>query len=304
MIRTVFPFKLRESKRQLSKHVRLSAHGEKPTGEGKSLAIMLSIYWTSLRHLAQTVRWSLGKFPRECALCGYRGKFLGHGYPYICDSLCPKCGSREAHRLLALANREYDFFRDRDVLHFAPETFMRELVLAHRPRSYLTADHLARNVDRRENIEALTIKDGCFDVVICLDVLDQVNDRKAASELFRVLRPGGILMAMFPIVEGWDDTFEEETLIMPEERLLYFGRQSQTRFFGRDARRRLADPGFIVEEYTAVEPNVSRYALTRGEKLFILSRPSLRRRGGLEREERVAISSDIAVPAELQSSAS
>ena len=93
-----------------------------------------------------------------------------------------------------MANREYDFFRDRDVLHFAPEVSIRELVLNNKPRSYTTADLFAKGVDRKENIEALTIKDGSYDVVICLHVLEHVNDRKAMSELFRVLRPGGLLV--------------------------------------------------------------------------------------------------------------
>jgi hypothetical protein len=106
-------------------------------------------------------------------------------------------------------------------------------------------------------------------------VLEHVNDHKAAAELFRVLRPGGTLIAMFPIVEGWDTTFEDPARTTPEERLLYFGQHDHARFFGRDARDRLASPGFIVEEYTATEPNVSRYGLSRGEKVFICTRPAL-----------------------------
>jgi len=215
----------------------------------------------------------LGKFTRECPLCSYKGKFLGYGYPYTCDILCPKCGSLERHRLLALANREHDFFRDREILHFAPETAIRKLAVGHSPRSYTTADLFAAGVDRKENIEALTIGDGSLDLVICLHVLEHVNDRRAAGELFRVLRPGGILLAMFPIVEGWDETYEDTSRTTPEERLLYFGQHDHVRFFGRDARMRLAATGFIVEEYTALEPNVSRYGLARGEKVFICSRP-------------------------------
>ncbi len=244
---------------------------------------MLKAYWHSFKYLARTIKRSLGKFPRECVLCGYHGKFLGYGYPYTCDILCPKCGSLERHRLLTLGNREYDFFCNRDVLHFAPETAIRELVLDSRPRSYTTADLFAPGVDRKENIEALTIKDASYDVVICLHVLEHVDDRKAVSELFRVLRPGGTLLAMFPVVEGWDETFEDAARTSPTERLLYFGQRDHARFFGRDARERLAAPGFIVEEYTAIEPHVSRYGLMRGEKVFICSRPPVHRAAAPER---------------------
>ena len=120
-----------------------------------------------------------------------------------------------------------------------------------------------------------TIADKSFDVAICLHVLEHVDDRAAVSELFRVLRPGGLLVAMFPIIEGWDETFEDASRMSPEDRLFYFGQHDHVRFFGRDARARLAAPGFVVEEYTAVEPQVSRYGLARGEKIFICRRPAL-----------------------------
>jgi len=243
---------------------------------------MLRIYWNSFKFLARTMRRSLGKFPRECPLCNYKGKFLGYGYPYVCDILCPKCGTLERHRLLSLANRDHDFFKGRDVLHFAPEKAIRQLVLKHKPRSYTTADLFAPGVDRKENIEALKIDDASFDVIVCLHVLEHVNDRKAIGELFRVLRPGGTLIAMFPIVEGWNETYENGTPKTPEERLLHFGQHDHARFFGRDARNRLAAPGFAVEEYTAVEPNVSRYGLSRGEKVFICRRPAVEKFAGID----------------------
>ena len=273
-------------------------------GFNKGMVDMLRVYWRSFKYLARTIGRSLGKFPRECMLCGYRGKFLGYGYPFVCDILCPKCGSLERHRLLTLANRDYNFFRNRDVLHFAPEKAIRELVLKNRPHSYVTADLFAQGVDRKEDIESLTIEDNSFDVVICLHVLEHVNDHRAASELFRVLRPGGVLLAMFPIVEGWETTFEDPLRTSPEERLLYFGQNDHARFFGRDARERLASPGFIVEEYTAVEPNVSRYGLTRGEKVFLCSRPAASRAASPEHSVPSGIANGREPPTPLHSSVS
>lgn len=236
---------------------------------------MLRTYYRSLKFLGRTIRGSFGKFPRECPLCGYRGRFLGYGYPYVCDIYCPKCGSLERHRLLCLATQKHRFFAGKDVLHFAPEPAVKQLALGQSPRSYVTADLFARGVDRKENIERLTIADGSFDVAICLHVLEHVNDGAAIRELFRVLRPDGLLIAMFPIIEGWDETFEDASKTSPEERLLYFGQRDHARFFGRDARARLAAPGFVVEEYTGVEPEVSRYGLTRGEKIFLCHRLSV-----------------------------
>jgi SAM-dependent methyltransferase len=235
---------------------------------------MLRTYYRSLKFLSRSVRGALGKFPRECSLCGYEGNFLGYGYPYVCDIYCPKCGSLERHRLLAIADAERNFFKNKDVLHFAPEAPIRRLIEGREPRSYTTADLFAPDVDRKENIEALTIEDHSYDVIVCLHVLEHVNDTAAVSELYRVLRPNGLLIAMFPIVEGWDQTFEDPNKSSPADRLLYFGQHDHARFFGRDARARLAGPGFEVAEFTAVEPNVSRFGLTRGEKIFLCRRPA------------------------------
>jgi SAM-dependent methyltransferase len=234
---------------------------------------MLRTYYRSLKYLLRSIRRSLGKFPRECPFCGYHGKFLGYGYPYTCDIYCPKCGSLERHRLLCLAAREQRHFAGKDVLHFAPEKAIRQLVIEQSPKTYVTADLFAKGVDRKENIEALTISDNSFDVIVCLHVLEHVNDRAAIHELYRVLRPDGLLIAMFPIVEGWEETYEDPSKTSPNARLLFFGQGDHARFFGRDARERLAAPGFIVREYTAVEPHVSRYGLARGEKVFLCYRP-------------------------------
>jgi SAM-dependent methyltransferase len=235
---------------------------------------VLRNYVRSLRQLSRSVRRAFGKFPRECPLCGFHGHFLGYGYPYVCDVYCPKCGSLERHRLLYLADWSQDYFSSKDVLHFAPEQAVTKLIKARQPKSYITADLFAEGVDRKENIEALTIDDQSFDVVVCLHVLEHVDDRAAVSELYRVLRPGGLLIAMFPIVEGWPQTFEDPSKSTEVDRLLFFGQHDHARYFGRDARQRLAAPGFTVDEFTAVEPDVSRYGLARGEKIFLCRRPA------------------------------
>ena len=234
---------------------------------------MLRTYIRSLKFLSRSVRYAFGKFPRECPLCNYKGKFLGYGYPYVCDVYCPQCGSLERHRLLYIADQQNDFFSDKSVLHFAPEPGVRKMVTQRAPKSYVTADLFAEGVDRKENIEALTIKDNSFDVVICLHVLEHVDDRAAISELYRVTKPNGLLIAMFPIVEGWPETYEDREKAGPESQLLHFGQHDHVRYFGNDARGRLATPGFAVDEYTAVEPFVSRYGLMRGEKIFLCRKP-------------------------------
>jgi len=99
-----------------------------------------------------------------------------------------------------------------------------------------------------------------------------VDDRAALSELHRVLVLGGVLIASVPIVEGWDTTYENRSIVDPIERDLHFGQSDHVRYYGRDFRTRLSEAGFAVEEVTAEGPYVIKHALLRGEKLFICSK--------------------------------
>ena len=57
------------------------------------------------------------------------------------------------------------------------------------------------NCDMHQDIQAMTIKDDSFDLVICLEVLEHVrNPFKAVDEIKRVLRPGGTLFLTVPFL--------------------------------------------------------------------------------------------------------
>jgi SAM-dependent methyltransferase len=188
------------------------------------------------------------------------------------DALCPSCECLDRHRLLVLADQEHHFVAGKKVLHFAPEYVLRQYIHSCRASSYVTADLYGKNVDVTQNIENMTLEDNTYDVVIACHVLEHVNDQKALKELYRVLKPGGKALLMVPIIEGWDNTYEDSRIVTPEEREEHFGQWDHIRFYGRDFRTRITNSGFSLQEYTAVEPMVSRYALVRGEKLFIATK--------------------------------
>ncbi len=65
-------------------------------------------------------------------------------------------------------------------------------------RSYTGTDIMPDNpmVDRVCPVEALAVEDESADVVICLSVLEHVDDpAQAVRELYRVVRPGGVVFA-------------------------------------------------------------------------------------------------------------
>ncbi|NWG23074.1 MAG: methyltransferase domain-containing protein [Pseudorhodoplanes sp.] len=247
---------------------------------------MLPAALQPLRSYLGTVKYGVrmagalfGKFPRDCTVCGHHGRFLAFDNPLHLglniDSRCPRCRSLERHRLVALCDREKNLFEGREVLHFAPEPGMRDYILARKPRRYVTCDYAPDIADLRINIEQIDLPDNSFDVVYCLHVLEHVEDSRAIPELYRIVRPGGLLIAMVPLIEGWDTSYIDATKTGNDrDRTLHFNQEDHVRMFGRDFRERLKAPGFVVEEFTAVEPYVSRHGLIRGEKVFLCRKPA------------------------------
>ncbi|MGD8237120.1 MAG: class I SAM-dependent methyltransferase [Armatimonadota bacterium] len=54
----------------------------------------------------------------------------------------------------------------------------------------------------RAPAEALPLREGQLDLVLCLDVLEHIDDAAAARELYRICRPGGHLIVTAPAY-GW-----------------------------------------------------------------------------------------------------
>lgn len=196
------------------------------------------------------------------------------GHPPRFDARCGTCGSLERHRQSALWFQRNDTFGpDHRVLHFAPE---RQLTAFIRPEVavYETADLSPRlDVTHHVAIEDTGLPGASYHRIVCNHVLEHVDDRSALAEMLRLLVPGGTAFIMTPVVEGWSETYENPAITAPRERLLHFGQNDHVRLYGRDIRDRIRAAGFALEEFTAVEPDVARYGLVRGETLFIARRP-------------------------------
>lgn len=153
----------------------------------------------SLRLLAAL--WGPG---RVCPCCGWKGKDFEPRLnewdaSLLPHDVCPRCKSFARHRAYALF---YDrFFRGEDlarsrVLHFAAEDCFNYVM----PSKCERYDRSNFESPGRESysldLERLTLADASYDVYMMHHVLCCVGDeRRAKAELYRTLRPGGIVLA-------------------------------------------------------------------------------------------------------------
>lgn len=210
----------------------------------------------------------------DCNLCGYSGRFWPFGDPPRRGAACASCGSKERHRLLGLwVSANSTAVDGAKILHFAPEPLLTTL-FRERSSAYQSADLDPQFADTVLNIEAIDLPDNSIELVICSHVLEHVDDSKALAEMHRILKPGGLALLMFPVVEGWGRTYENPDHTSAGDRTRYFGQHDHVRMFGSDVRERIRAAGFVLTEFTAEEPDVSRYGLMRGEKVFVATKPT------------------------------
>ncbi len=186
---------------------------------------------------------------RQCPVCGSRlRRFLAFGAIPRAEALCPVCEALERHRLLWLYLEERtDLFdgRPKKMLHFAPAPSLASRLARVASIEYLTADLHSPRVMVRMDVTAIDAPDGTFDVILCNHVLEHVTeDRRAMSELHRVLKPGGWAILQVPI--RGDVTQEDRSVTDPRERERLYGQYDHVRQYGRDYADRLRAAGFRV----------------------------------------------------------
>lgn len=201
--------------------------------------------------------------------------------------LCPHCEATDRERLYALYLREY--VRDltptapATIVDFAPSyplsNFIKRLVLA-RPRTlvYRTADLMMESVDDTVDLMDMKVyRDGSFDFFICSHILEHVeNDRKALSELYRILKPGGRGILVVPILLIHDEMDEDPSVTDPAERIRRFGQDDHVRRYSKaEFLLRTQQAGFSIQQLGAAHfgaDTFSEHGITEQSIVYIVGK--------------------------------
>ena len=205
-------------------------------------------------------------------------KFLPYGYgKQRPNALSPGTLSLERHRQMWLyLQNETNFFTHKlKVLHIAPEQEFLRKFKKMKNLEYTSADLFSPIVDVKADILDLPFEDNTYDVIICNHVLEHiVDDRKAMSELYRVMKSGGWGIVQVPMKNSLEKTYEDFTITDPKERQKHFGQYDHVRWYGMDYFDRLKSVGFETEinfySQKFSEADIKRFGLNKNEILPVV----------------------------------
>jgi SAM-dependent methyltransferase len=167
---------------------------------------------------------------------------------------CPKCRSTDRDRLYALyfekklgrsGNANYD------IVDFAPQPGLRHFLKNFPGLRYRCADLYLEGVDDVVDIKDMkAYADNSKDIFVCSHVLEHIDDdKKAMSELYRILKPGGWGIAMVPIMLGIEETLEEDHIQSDSDRWKYYMQNDHVRMYSKKGFiNNLKGAGFKVHE--------------------------------------------------------
>ncbi len=231
---------------------------------------MYNILKKAVNKLPQGVLWNLEPYLRGIyAAVLYRG---GSVHCSVCensfskfqtlpeDLLCPKCGSLGRQRQLWQILEKNNLIQNKSVLHLSPARSLRRKLETIEGIEYHTSDYNGDwKTDFKYDITNILAPPNRYDTIICYHILEHIReDIKAMRELYRMVRPGGVVLVQTPFKDG--NIYEnEEKTHTPADRLAHFEQEDHLRIYSVEGlAERLRTSGFTVkimqfdDEYEAI----------------------------------------------------
>ena len=209
---------------------------------------------------------------KQCNICNKKLSCFVHNYRK--ELLCPNCGSlARDRRLWQIITNEY-LKEKTTVLDFSPSRSLSRKWKKIPNINYNSTDFSGEfKADFKYDITNLKIESNTFDLICCYHILEHIEaDYKAMDELFRVLKPKGILIIQTPFKEG--DVYENPLITSKKDRLTHFEQEDHVRIYSEiELKKRLQKAGFIVEIRHFNENIENYFGFAQKETIFVISKP-------------------------------
>ncbi len=207
----------------------------------------------------------------HCEICLWDGTKFFKGK-------CPKCNSLPRTRLIPFSLRYFNLISsDLKILHIAPNRNEHKYVKStfEKINQY---DRLnirkAPHINIVQDITKTNITDNTYDLVIVWHVLEHiVEDHKAASEIYRILKAKGNLLMSVPIYPTGNLKTYEDPAIKYEDYEKVHGHDDHCRSCGMDYYERFEAVGFstqVLDEYAAED--IEKYGLSRNHVVWCFNK--------------------------------
>ena len=200
-----------------------------------------------------------------CNICNENVEFTN--FLYRRYAKCPKCGSLERHRSMAIHIWPLlPVLHGKRVLHFAPEGCLKTILAS------IPCEYTGINFNPKTNsgdIRNMPYADDTFDLILANQILEHVDDdNRAISELHRVLKKEGTALLTVPLIHQYhqrvmrrtDGSFMDHIFDLPQMQTYAFsenptpnecfkwhGQRDHLRIYGMaDLKDKLMHAGFMV----------------------------------------------------------
>ncbi len=208
-----------------------------------------------------------------CEICNWNGAYFFSGK-------CPKCNSLSRTRLIPFSISFFNLFNeDIKLLHIAPNVneynFIKRIISKKSQYDRLNITS-ANHINIQQDLTSTTLKSNTYDLAISWHVFEHiVEDVKAISEVYRILKPNGKFLLSVPIYPKNNAvTFEDSNILYQDYKKIH-GHEDHCRSCGLDYYKRFEAVGFKTKTLRIENLSthqINRYGLSKSHVVWCFSK--------------------------------